>query len=58
MFFGEAFGLVQVSSSPNIFVKAMNVIGQVSMCSCKGSRLVFLGRPSASVLLIVLAGRV
>ena len=58
MFFWEALGLVQVSSSPNIFVKAVNMIGLVSMYSCKGSRLVFLGRPSASVLLIVLVRRV
>ena len=58
MFFWEAFGLVQVSSSPNISVKAVNVIGLVSMYSCKGSRSVFLGRPSASVLLIVLVRRV
>ena len=54
MVFWGAFSLVQVSSSPNIFVKAVNVIGFVSMCSCKGRRLVSLGRPSASVLLIVL----
>ena len=57
-FFGKAFGLVQVSSSPNIFVKAVNIIGLVSMCSCKGSRVEFLGRPSASVLLIVLVRRI
>ena len=38
----------------SFLLKAVIVIGLVSICPCKGGRLMFLGRPQASLLLIVL----